>query len=412
MFTSQRQTSSIPKTHHYPPCRSLPPGQKPHPNKNFMQDALLTSDPLTFLPESQEDPVSLKKLGEISRSDQKSIMSTCYIPERNLFLVLPRSSKTILIYSIAKNFKLIAVVTADSELSTISYSKELDKILVGGCSIQIWNPITFKLEAQSLQISQYREQAYTLVYLPSPGVVVAKTMRAIYVYSRDLTLLTRFELPPNGCVMSSTAEILYVSQDLLLAVCHFQESRTLLLNLKNQTVKEFDQIEIPLNSCVGVIQETPHRVFTCLTSFTRFFPFRDQLCPYKLIQFTIEPETEELVISRVTKTDHSFHRLRRLENSKYFLAEGYNPSNISELFLLSIEKDQVKVIRVISGLTSPIGSFIMMKNQSLMVHENGSAICLYKCATQRKSKKSLSQEGDLPKTKAEEENDLLQSYLP
>ena len=414
MRTSQSQTPSSPKTHHYSPCQGLPPGQEPYPSRNFMQDALLTSDTLTFLPESPKDSVSLKKLGKISRSD---LRSTCYIPERSLFLVLPRDSKKIYIYSTVKNFKLIATKPAEIVLTSISYSKELDKILVAGRYIQTWNPITFKLEAQSPQISHFQELADSLVYLPSSDVVVAKTMAAIYVYSRDLTPLTRFKLPPNGYVMSTTAEIFSVSQDLLLAVCHFQTPRSLLLDLKNETVKEFDQLCIPHTSCVEVTQEAPHKIFTCLTSLTENYltlrTLRDQQNAFKLTQFTIDPKTKELVISRITKTDQSFYRLWRLENSKYFLAEGYNPSNISELFLLSVEKGQVEITRVISSLTSPIGSFMMMKNQSLMIHNNGSAMCLYKCTIQRKGKNSLSQEGDLHKTQAEEEeNDLLQSYLP
>ena len=271
----------------FPPAISLPPGQKPYPNPNFLKDALLTSDPLTFLPESPEASLSLKKLSNPSRSNQIVIMSTCFLPKRSLFLVLPRGSKTISIYSTVKNFKLIAVKTADSELSTVSYSQDLDRILVGGCSLQIWNPITFKLEVQSLQISQYREQVYTLVYLPGPAVFVAKTMVAIYVYSRDLTLLIRFKLPPNGCVMSSTAEIFEISQGLLLAVCHFQKPRSLLLNIKRETVKELDQLYIPHTSCVEMTQEAPNKIFTCLTSLTKYpSVFPGQLSPFKLTQFT------------------------------------------------------------------------------------------------------------------------------
>jgi len=92
------------------------------------------------------------------------------------------------------------------------------------------------------------------------------------------------------------------------------------------------------------------------------------------------------VISRATKTDHSFNRLLRIENSKYFLAEGHSPSNISELFLLSVEKGQVEIIQAISGMVEPVGSFVMISNESLMIHHNRSVLCLEKCTIHRKDK--------------------------
>ncbi len=213
-----------------------------------------------------------------------------------------------------------------------------------------------------------------------------------------------------------TAGILEISQGILFAVC---DSRPVLLNLKNKTIKDLDQIEILFKFEIWAIQETPNKVFICLVSPTKFegtsmekLANMLQLNPYKLVQFTIDPKKEELQILKATKTDHSFNRLSRIENSNYFLAEGYNPSNISEIFLLLIEKDQVEIIRVISGLANPYGSFTMMKNESMIIRKEGRVISFHKYSIKRKEKKSPDMEGDRPKITAEEMIDPLLSYLP
>jgi len=358
----------------------------------------MSSESLTFLSKSPEDSVSLKKLAEIPGFDHRIIKSTCFIPERNLFLVLPVQFNRISIYSTVRHFKLITTKTAQIKLNILNYSKELDKILLGGCYLQIWNPINFKLEAQSPEIPKDHGLMKTLVYLPSPKVIVAKTTSAIYIFDQYLALEARFELLLYGGTQSSTADFFSVSQRLLLAVCHysFEQPRLFLLNLKNEAVKELDQLNIPYIPCVEMTQEAPSKVFTCLISLTKYDSARRyEQNPSKLTQFTIDPQKEELVISRVTKTDHSFNSLFRLKNSNYFLAEGWSPSNISELFLLLINKDQVQITQVISREEIYIGrlnTFTMGK--SLLFQIEGGVLYLYSCTNQRK-KNSKSQESSL-----------------
>ncbi len=112
-------------------------------------------------------------------------------------------------------------------------------------------------------------------------------------------------------------------------------------------------------------QEVPHKVFTCLTSPTEDYYRLSHWPSFQLTQFTIDPETEELTVTKMVE-DLSFSRLMRLENSKYFLA---NQGQL-QMCLLAIDKDHVEVIHVFSKSVNPFmfdpRHFIMLNDGSIV----------------------------------------------
>ena len=308
----------------------------------------------------------------------KQIQSACYIPERNLLLTLSNDFKTISIYHTRNNFNLLAVRTSDFPITTISYSKELNKILVGGCDVQIWNPKNLKIEARSLEIS-FEPEIHSLTYVSGADVIVAKTKEfGIFVYDKNLALLASFRIQSDRHPWSLVDHVFCISKELLLVVFYIKEQqRLVLLNLKRATSKKYKQIFIPMSSCVEVTQQTPNKVFTCLTGSAQDF---NNLSAFVLTQFMIDPETEELVVLK--SADVSFRRLSRIENSNYFLAEEFGLQGQSKIFLVSLNRGQIEVIRVVSKPAKLLeklqnSTLIMLKNEPLMICINMNEMDFY-----------------------------------
>jgi len=200
-------------------------------------------------------------------------------------------------------------------------------------------------------------------------MIAVKAEISILVFDRNFTALKIFKLsaaPPThrASYGTSTTDILSISKDLLFIICYHFQQRLFLLNLKNGTVRACSRNFIPHHSCVAMIEEAPQKVFTCLASPLEHRSEVSYWCALPLTQFIIDPETEELTVTKVTK-DFLVNRLFRLENSNHFLADQKH-----EMVMLLIKRNHVEIIRVISKSVNPLRPkpchFIMLKDESMV----------------------------------------------
>ena len=334
-------------------------------------------------------PLSLKKLKRLSRPREK-VMFACYIPERNLLLAILSDFKTVNIYS-TMNFNLIAVKKSQGTVTCISYSKHLEMIIVGGgkALLQLWNPKTFEIEAESIR---NRSVGFCgVVYVPKAHLLVAKASSSLDIYNTGLRFLFSFSLPTYpGSWHSGAAQIHIISKHLLLAsVCYQKPKGLFLLNLKTKKSKEFTKIFVPTASCVEHTENNPQHIFSCL-AVTESHPSKDfaEWHQFNLTQFTVDPKTEEFSLVRKTLTTHRFSKLSRLENSKYLLAQKFTTEKGFEMFMLSINKDKVEIVNIISRPSSQImldknGTYIMLKERLSSIAEvsEKSQINVYGCGS-------------------------------
>jgi len=317
---------------------------------------------------------SLKKLNKLSRP-REQVKLTCYVESFNLILVLLADCKTVNVYS-TTNFNLLTIKKSEKQITCISYSQHLRKILVGGHDnlLQIWSPKTLEFEAENLRKGY--ETFYNIEYIPKANVIVAKTASNICIYNTGLRYMTVISLP--GCFgewYTSEAEFHIISRNLLLVVSRFRRQKVpILVNLKTLKKVEYSQkICIPLNSSVQMTEKHPVNVFTCLGLWNKPAPpFISEWDSYKLLQFTINPKTEELSLIRSHDNPKNFFsKLNSLKNSKYFVAQRFDRS--TEILLLSLKKEQVEVLRVISNIPmilNDITNYMMLNDESTIVEIN------------------------------------------
>ena len=296
----------------------------------------------------------------------------CYIPERHLLLALLIDYKTICIYS-TTTFKLLAVKKTKNDINTMSYSPHLDRILTGGvaCILQIRNPTTFKIEAESAQ-KHYHYYLQSVQYAPKCDLIVARTCNRVLLYTRNLAFFTAFQIPNSLWRRSSlNHETFAISKNLLLATCRTKDQNILVgHDTTTGITKEYQEIFIPAVSCIEMTEESPLNVFTCLAQV----PSHSQLPQkesdsYELTQFSVSPETRELALERKLATLYRFMSLQSVGNSKYLLAKSHS----QEEFLLSINKEKVEMIKVITRSMSPLGGFctyVMMRNEFCLLEMN------------------------------------------
>ena len=339
----------------------------------------------------ESESIYFKKLSATFRR-KVELTSICYIPETELLLGFQFASKNFYIYNPRKNFKRIAVKRAEMEINDMIYSKDLKRIIVGGSVVQLWNPKTLKVEVQSPPLPD-DSSAIDVAFLPSSDIFAVKTETSILISDKTLKAFTSFQLPDVSYERRS-ANFVSVSKDLLLAVCHHLNQRLFLFNLKSGAIKEYHQMIIPICNCVEMIQETPDNVFICLTSRKPHYYLNGCDYPFQLTQFTIDPETEELAITKMA-TEISFHLLKKLNNSKNFLAMKHHV-----MFLLSINKDHVEIIHVFSEeipYYMPVPQlFIMLNDESSIISFNkrrrvGESLHLYR--KEKSQKQEISIEG-------------------
>jgi len=216
----------------------------------------------TFL--SSSDDISLKKLVQLSRPKNRT-NSICYISDKNLLLLILTDSRTIHIYS-TTNFNLVQVKRSQHPVSCLHYSKDLNKILVGGSEsvLQIWDPINFQVEASSPHPEHHKP--LSLTYIPQPNVIAVKTYNKVSIYNTELKSIANFSLPDEheertnhnqwsarhevkcsrffgGLYVEAktprTASFYELTPELFLVVCAFPNQKKLyLINLKEKTLKE------------------------------------------------------------------------------------------------------------------------------------------------------------------------------
>jgi len=341
--------------------------------RNERNQQILQSHPLIFA--EVNPPISFKKLKRLSRPQSK-VKVACYIPERNILIAVLSKNKTIHIYS-TMNFNLIAVKKSQENVTCLSYSKHLGKIVVGGDKhlLQLWNPRTFNIEAESS--NKGNNWFHSVAYVSKSDIIAAETYNRIEIYNVGLREIKSFSLLLKpGAWFSEGTQFQSISRFLLLAsVCYEKQQRVFLLNLKTKTNKEFTNIFVPAASCVARAQHNPQPIFSCLAcpedevpgDFTEWSSF-------PLTQLTLDPQTEEFSIVRKAETVHSFSKLSRLENSKCLLAQKFTENNGFEMFMLSIKKDHVEIVKILSRPSSQIilnkiGIYIMMKEGSSVIVE-------------------------------------------
>ncbi len=123
-------------------------------------------------------------------------------------------------------------------------------------------------------------------------------------------------------------------------------------------------------------EKTPVNVFSCLGTFNgQPAAFTDGKHLYPLIQFTIDTKNEELIPVRSSDiSTHSFSKLNRIKNSKYFLAERFEDESYWKTCLLSINKDQVETLRIISGplpiILNQINTYLILKDGLSIIEVN------------------------------------------
>jgi len=331
------------------------------------KDSLIT---LT-IQEPETNFFSLKKIADLSRP-KIQIHITCYISEKNLLLVLLPDCFTIQIYHTI-SFKLITVKKSKSPVTCLSYSKHLRMILVGGRNslLQLWSAKTFEIEGESLQKGY--QSFHTVTYIPKSNVIIAKSWDSIWVCNTGLKHLFMVYLPSYYADASGKANFQAITKELLVMSTNYNfRQRLYLINLKAKTLEEkCTQHFIPCSTCVVLTEKSPTNIFTCLMAYeTNPSESFSEWHPFTLTQFTIHSKTGEFAISRKTPTSHTFSKLYRPENSPYFIAQ----KSSQETWMLTIERNQVNIIRVISRplpiILDKYHTFIMLKNGSSIIEVN------------------------------------------
>jgi len=315
--------------------------------------------------------IFFKKIKNLSKPKDR-IGLVCYVPERNLLLVLLSDCMTLNIYSTI-TFKPLAIRKSQGMILCMSYSPRLQKILIGGYNslLQIWCPKALKIEKESPKIRY--PNFYNIEYIPDSNVIVTKSSNEICVYDTELVLLKDYPLPIYGEERASAAaEFHSLSKEILFVTSRFRKRKRLyLLNLRKKTLEECTQIFVPRASCVELIEDDPTKVFSCLVAdeadVVKLSQIDEESYPFTLALFAISPETGGFTVFK--KTSHTFSKLHRVENSQYFLAQ--KPTH--EMFLLSIKKENVESISVISCPSPMILDryciFVMIKGGPFLVEK-------------------------------------------
>ena len=288
---------------------------------------------LYFLPIPSQRHISIKKLGHLSRT-KEYIENLCYIPEKNRLLTLSKGPKRRVNVYNTINFSLIATVISKTPLSSIRYCPRLNTVLASTINnfIQVWSPITLKTEAES------------------PEKMVLCNIN-LHSFERVSTPIDFGDYSPS--------EIFRISKNCLLIPCSHDSRKVLtLFDLRTRAKIKYKDIKIPDSSCVKMTEDTPTKVFTCLTE-----QFPSVWNTYKLTQFTIHPKTKDPAVMRKTVSEHSFIALSQKENSKYFLAKARTETGGSQDVLLSIDKEKIEMIKIIPEPWFDLSSsYLMLKD--------------------------------------------------
>jgi len=321
---------------------------------------------LEFIPNSEQDSVSFKKLKDLSKSPMEA-SNMCYIPERNILLVIRKYLERVHVYSTV-DFKLVSVVSRTdlTEVHVIKYCQHLNKILVGGDQncVEIWNPITFKVEKRvfdkTLGSSDYVQN---LEYLQEIGRLCVATKTMMLVYDADLNLMYQFKLPwRNGTWRDCRPDLLAISEDRLLMTCSLHTRKFfVVINLKTQTLKEYKNFFIPSTSVIERIGA--NRFLALVHPNPKLFQFS-----WRLTKITFDLKTEKFIFSNEIANLPSFVRFVRIENSRYFLAEKRGEFDSYEIYLLWINENKIEIIQRISKYWSGWKEYAMMKDGFSFIH--------------------------------------------
>jgi len=329
--------------------------------------------PLSFLQTSKKDHISFAKISRLSRPQAK-VQCVCEIPKKSLLLVALQDSNIVNIYHIVK-FNLVAVRKTKKVIRCISYCKELERIIVGGMDelLQLWSPETLQIQAQCPHSRHLMLQ--NVLYVSESNTFIATTTVQIRVYNIKLQHMKNVTVPSHPYHwFSDPSEIFSLPDNYLLTTCYCNGKKVLLLsNLQTgTTVSLAKEIYIRERSCVVMTEKSPQIVFSCLGVFN------SQSCDDKffsaLIQFTIDTKTEKVIPLRSSNiSTQTFSNLRYIENSQYFLTKKLE-DYAWKILLLSINKDQVETLQVISRPSpiepSSVSTYLMLKDGSLLVEIN------------------------------------------
>jgi len=338
---------------------------------------------IAFPKESEITSILLKKTHRLRRLQANL---ACSIPERNLLVVVLADNTTINVFNTI-NFKLIIVKKSPSALVCMNYSEHLGMILLGGFDnyLQVLNAKTLDVVAET------NKKGYRcfrgIAYLPQSDLIIARDTHEVCIFNTELKPLKQVMLADyNGIWSFKTAEFQEISKDLIfLAERSDKQKRIYTINLQTKTREEFTKVFIPSASCIELIEKEPINIFTCLAA-NKHQPSQtfNERHPFTLRQFTIGPESGEFALLKAPSLMHAFSKLSRLQNSPYLLAQKISLSSIQEVCVLSIKKDQVNVIRVLSKplpmILDQLGTYIMMKGGPALVEINTKKmISIYRC---------------------------------
>jgi len=355
-----------------------------------------TPRPLNFLKTSEKDHVSFKKISKLQRPSPQARL-VLEIAEKNLLVILFQDEKTIKVYN-TLNFNLVTVTKAQKEVKCMSYCKKLGRIIAGGvCEfLQLWSPKTFEVEAECLQIRSY-QTIFSVSYVAKSNVIVTKAADQIRLYNTGLRFIICLSIP-SSVLSADMGDIFGLSKHLLLVACHsWTQKGPILFNLKTKSHVDYSKTAfIPKTTCIEMTEKTPVNVFSCLGMFISVpFGVGNDNYLFPLIQFTIDTKNEELVpLRRSNVSTHTFSKLKSIQNSKYFLAEKFERS-VCETYLLSIEKDKIEILRVISKpsaiILNKVNTYLMLKDGLSLIEVNDQKfISVYRSVVHReKPKKKL-----------------------
>jgi len=337
---------------------------------------------LHFVQDPENKSISIKKRSNLSRP-QTRIKMACYIPERNILLVLHRDGNAIDVYS-TFNYKLLKIIKNQVPVNYLNYNQHLKLIMVSGEDgfLQLWSikdfQVKFKCDPKDMEGIE-REIFSSVEYIPESDVIIVQGIANFFAYNTELKLLGTFELQSSVSDRSGrewffdSLEMRGISQNLIfIAVQNWRENALYLLNLKTWILIHLQNIYVPPTSCVEISERSPVCVFTCLTGSNydrwHFPPILPKPHTFKLTQFAIKSETEELIEFRHTLTNHIFSNLRSIKNTKYFLAQKFDSSKGYETFLLSVDKNHVEILHILSrSVSQSFSTFTMTKDGSSLI---------------------------------------------
>jgi len=331
-------------------------------------------EPMNILKTSEKDHMSFKKIGKLPRPSAQARL-VFEIAEKNLLVILFQDGKTLRVYN-TLNFNLVTITKSEQEIKCMSYCKKLGRIIVGGKNgfLQLWSPKTFEVETECLQ-PNYQE-LLSVSYVAKSNVIVAKTLNQIRIYNTGLRFMTSLAIPLCASSWySDTAEFFSLSKNLLLAVCCYGVQKGLILfNLKTGNRVDCSPTAfVPRTSSVVMTEKSPVNVFSCLGFFnSKPVSLMDDRYLFPLMQFTIDTKNEELVPLRSSsESARVFSKLIRIQNSKYFLAERFESYSSWKACFLSINKDQIEILRVMSGpspmILNKANTYLMLKDRLSIV---------------------------------------------